>query len=327
MVYILGMLFFIVILFLFNLILPLLFVRRQRAIDRVNSYLNVDTKKREKRKTGEKLDLKDQISRLIVLSGKGINNIKILNKIKENSQREMTSAGIPLKGEEFIAIQIFLFVLTFLVSLKATGILVGSLILGVISLFIAKNFVKSKKNKRIKLFNDQLGDAIVLISNSLKVGHSFLQAFDSAAKEMPAPIGKEFGKAIKEMKLGISTEKSLQNILDRIESDDLELMNTAISIQRQTGGNLSEILDTIAKTIRERIKIKGEIKTLTAQGRLSGLVITFIPIVIGIAFFMINPDYIKLLFTTKIGLVLVGVSIVSEIIGYMLINKIVNIQV
>ena len=144
--------------------------------------------------------------------------------------------------------------------------------------------------------------------------------------ELKEPFSKEFGKLLKEMTLGISTEEAFKGMLDRVESEDLKLLVNAILIQKDIGGNLAEILDNISETIRERQKIKNEVKTLTAQGRLSGIIITLMPVILGLLIYMFNKEYIMLLFTTTIGLVMLGTAFVSQVIGIFMIRKIVDVE-
>ncbi len=181
--------------------------------------------------------------------------------------------------------------------------------------------------KRIKLLNNQLGDAIMLLSSSLKAGYSFFQAVDTVTKEMSGPISEEFVIMQKEVNLGVSTEKALENLVQRVGSDDLEMVITAVLIQRQVGGNLSEVLDNISTTIRDRIKIKGEVRTITAQGRVSGLVLSLLPIVLGVLVYMINPSHMQVLFTNPFGIILLVYSGIMELIGIFIIRKIVRVEV
>ncbi|HBY20520.1 MAG: hypothetical protein A2Y24_02090 [Clostridiales bacterium GWE2_32_10] len=194
---------------------------------------------------------------------------------------------------------------------------------------INKKIAKYNKTKTryYKKFNEQLGDAIIIISNSLKAGHSFAQALNTLVMEMPVPMSIEFGQVMREVKLGKTLEKSLENLLERIPSKDLELMLTAILMQRETGGNLAEVLDIISETIRERLKIKREIKTLTAQGRLSAIIVLILPIALGIIMLVMSPDYIMELFTSKMGIIIVVMGVFSEIIGMYFISKIIKIDV
>ncbi|HEX3031371.1 MAG TPA: type II secretion system F family protein, partial [Bacillota bacterium] len=180
---------------------------------------------------------------------------------------------------------------------------------------------------RVAKFNAQIGEALAVMSNSLRAGFSFLQTLDMVSREMPPPIGDEFARCLREINLGTQTEQALINLGQRIESDDLDLILTAVLIQRQVGGNLAEVLDSISLTIRERIRIKGEIRTLTAQGRLSGIIIGSMPIILGVLLLLISPGYINPLFESSVGWGLVIGGICSQSIGMLLIRKVVNIEV
>ena len=323
MKHLLILLFFICCLLNIYFLLNVIF-NKPRIINRVHVFTeikeNQNSAKNEERKRIIKL------SGLLSVFGNAIAKFNLMKKLKNKNQKELIKAGIPLKGEEFIAIQLIVGISFFIIAFKTLGtIIAGGLIL-MIGFYIPMIIVQLKKNKRMKLFNDQLGDTIVLISNSLKVGHSFLQAVDTASIEMPEPISKEFSKLVHEIRLGASFESAFDNLVQRVESDDLNLLITAVNIQRQTGGNLSEILDNISKTIRERIRIKGEIKTLTAQGKLSGIIVSILPIVIAAAIYMIDPQYLEPLYSTKIGLMLLCAAFFNEIIGYLIIHKIIKID-
>jgi len=171
-----------------------------------------------------------------------------------------------------------------------------------------------------------LGDALGLVANSLRTGYGFMQALDMVSREMPAPIAPEFGRVLKEMNLGLSTEDAMSNLTTRVNSDDLNLVITAVLIQRQVGGNLAEVLDNIANTIRERVKLKGEVQTLTAQGRISGMIIGGLPFALGVFIYVINPGYMQVLFTNPMGKIVLGVAFVSQVFGMLIIRKIVDIK-
>jgi tight adherence protein B len=188
-------------------------------------------------------------------------------------------------------------------------------------------FLRIKIKRRAKAFNDQLGDTLILIANALRTGYSFMQAIEMVAREMLPPISAEFGRTLKEMNLGIQTETAMNNMAMRVDSDDLDLVITAVLIQRQVGGNLAEVLESIAGTIRERIRIKGEIRTLTAQGRMSGVIISLLPVALLVALKLINPGYIDLLFTNQVGQMMLGIAIFGQILGVMAIQRIVNIKI
>jgi tight adherence protein B len=187
-------------------------------------------------------------------------------------------------------------------------------------------FVKFRISKRLKDFNGQLGDTIGLMANSLRSGYSMLQSMDLVARESPDPIGAEFKRVVREVGLGLSPQEALNNLMRRLPSDDLDLLITAINIQYEVGGNLAQILDTISHTIRERVRIKGEIQVLTAQGRVSGYIISALPPFIGVVVTLINPSYMNTMwdFPWIIMPICGGILV---FVGFMIIRKIVNIEV
>ena len=181
--------------------------------------------------------------------------------------------------------------------------------------------------RRIRAFDKQLGDTIVLLSNALKAGYSFAQAINTVSKSASPPIADEFARATREMALGISVDDALNHMVKRNNSEDFDLMVTAVQIHRVVGGNLAEILDTIAHTIRERVRIKGEIRTLTAQARASGWIITLLPIGLAAVLTVISPDYFQPLFNEGLGIAMLAVGGFSMLVGFALIQKIVKIEV
>ena len=240
----------------------------------------------------------------------------------------MLRAGLPLRGGEFVVLCVASAVLlSMLFLLLGGGQLIFGLIGAVLGFFFPFILVSMKTGKRRKTFNSQLGDALILIANSLRTGYSFMQASDMVAQEMRPPISSEFARAVKEMSLGVTIEEALANLGKRISSEDLDLVLTAVLIQRQVGGNLSEVLDNIARTIRERVRIRGEIRTLTAQGRISGVIVSLLPIVLGLIIYLLNPEYVKLLFVHPFGKILLGVAGLGQVIGILVIRRIVDIEV
>jgi tight adherence protein B len=165
-----------------------------------------------------------------------------------------------------------------------------------------------------------------MMCNGLKSGFSFQQTMENVASDMPAPIGVEFGRVCNEIRFGATLDDALNNMLERVKSPDLMLVVSAVLIQRTTGGNLSEILSTISETIRDRIKIKGEISSITAQGRMSGMIIGALPICIAAILMVVNPDYMSTFFTTTAGNIMLAVSVVMEVLGFFAIRKVVTIE-
>jgi len=249
-------------------------------------------------------------------------------------KKDLIQADIKLKPGEYILILVASVILA-----AIFGYLIGSrsLLLGaagaVLGLFLPGLYIRSQKNRRLIRFNDQLGDMLSLMVNGLRAGYSTLQAMESVGKEMPPPISEEFRRVVQEVTLGVSTERALDNLVRRIPSDDLDLVVTAIKVQREVGGNLAEILDTISHTIRERVRIKGEIRVLTAQMRISGLFISLLPIFLFLAIYIINREYISILIDKEAntpfpcGYVAIGLAVLLIIVGYLVMNRFTKIEV
>lgn len=258
---------------------------------------------------------------------RSIEKLGLFYRYKENIRKMLVKANLLLRPEEMVSIAVVSFLAGGIIGFLLTQSVLFVVMFAFVGMNVPGLILKGKTKKRIKTINSQLGDTIAILSNSLKAGHSFFQAVDSVTNEITGPISEEFTKLQREINLGGSTEGALENMVERVGSDDVELMVTAVLIQRQIGGNLAEILDNISNTIRQRVKMKGEIKTLTAQGRISGLVISLLPV--GLAFMMalISPDQIKLLVTEPIGILMIVMAVVMELVGFMFIRKIVNIEV
>lgn len=205
----------------------------------------------------------------------------------------------------------------------------------IFGLFIPRIYLSAAARRRIRAFENQLSDTLNLWVNALRSGYSVLQAMEAIATELPPPVSVEFERVVQEVRLGLSVPQALANMLRRVPSDDLDLVITAVNIQREVGGNLAEVLDTISFTIRERVRIKGEIRTLTAQGRLSGWIISLLPIGLALILMMINPGYMgqlfaneePMLFSIPCGWIVIGVGLVMMVIGILIIQKIVDIEV
>ena len=214
----------------------------------------------------------------------------------ESVRRELARADLKLSVAEFLALHVILAFAGFLVLGFLRQDLVAGLIAGVVGFFSPRFYVGYLKGQRLTKFDGQLGDMLNLMVNGLRAGYSVTQAMEAISRELPAPISQEFKRLVQEMQLGIPFEVALDNLTRRMPSKDLDFVVTAMKIQREVGGNLAEILDTISFTIRERVRIKGEIKTLTAQGMITGYVISFLPIGLGVMLYLINPTYMGQMF-------------------------------
>lgn len=253
--------------------------------------------------------------------------VALFEKSNKKHETLLKKADVPLSVEELNALRFIGSTLAFsllAVFLQNLWLAISAFILAWILPIL---YIKHLKNKREKAFDEQLGDALNLFANSLKAGYSYMQAVASVAKEMPDPLGKEFAILTKEMSLGIDADEALEHMRHRMDSDDLGLMITAIMIQRKTGGNLAEILENISETIRARLTIQGEIRTLTAQGKLSGIIVVLLPFAVALMIYLMSPDYMILLFTHPIGRALVITALISEMIGIYLIKRIIEIKV
>ena len=184
-----------------------------------------------------------------------------------------------------------------------------------------------RRSRRLKAFAVQLPDALELIARALRAGHSLASGFNLVREEMAEPIGKEFGRVFEEQNLGLSMEDSLNGLTERVPNLDLKFFSTAIVLQRQTGGDLAEILDKIGYIVRERFKIWGQVQALTGEGRLSGVVLLGLPPVLFLAVYRLNPDYVMMLFSDPMGKKLLTGAVIMQVLGALVIRKIINIKV
>ncbi|MGA2512221.1 MAG: type II secretion system F family protein [Candidatus Limnocylindrales bacterium] len=257
-----------------------------------------------------------------------------------NLARDIARADLKLRTSEFLVIwlaTILAVPLVFAVLglvLSPLGTPIALLIGAVIGFFLPRMWLGRRRSSRLNAFNKQLPDTITLIANALRAGSSFMQAIEMVVRESTPPVTVEFGRVVREVNLGLAFEMALDNMVRRVRSDDLELMATAINIQHQVGGNLAEILDSIAFTIRERVRIKSEIRILTAQQRLSGFVVAGMPIGLAALLTVIAPGFMQPMFDNPpgiiglpAGVILLAIGGLSMFTGFILIRRIVAIEV
>ena len=251
----------------------------------------------------------------------------------ENVSKDLARADIKLRASEYLLIVLGLGALLAVVgwiggrgvTVLSVAFAIGGLFLGY---FLPRTYVKRQQNKRLQKFVEQLPDMLNLMVNGLRAGYSTMQAMEAVSKELPSPISDEFRRVVQEMQIGIPMEIALENLLRRIPSDDLDLIITAMNVQREVGGNLAEILDVISFTIRERIRIKREIQVLTAQVLYSGRVLAFMPIALMGMLYVFNPDYLLQLTTNGIcGWLMIVVAAIMVGTGYWAMTKIADIEV
>jgi len=307
--------------FCFALLLGLLSIRSREdrvMTERLNYFAGGEQAQRQKQKLTPKALLYNCIE--------GIANG--LGRLQQGKRIElmMQQADWPIRGTEFEAILLLwgglVGLVTFLVTLKGAMFFVGALV-GILMGFALLGL---RIRRRRKKFTNQLGDMLTMVANALRAGFSFMQAFELISREMDAPMGREVQLVVNEVNLGNTLESALDNMQRRVASPDFELVVTAVLIQRQVGGDLASILDTISETIAERVRMRREVMALTAQGRASGIVVACVPIALGIFLYIVNPTYLQPLLETDIGHMFIAGSIVSECIGMFIIRKIVDIQ-
>lgn len=262
----------------------------------------------------------------------------VVSKGKQGSQiaRDLAKADLKLTVTEFIGLKLGAALIGAGIGALAgraspQAMIISALVGAVVLSFAPNIYVGFAAKRRVSAFNNQLGDTINMMANSLRSGYSFLQSLDLVSREAPQPTASEFRRVVQEVGLGLSTDDALQNLLRRVPSEDLDLLITAVNIQHEVGGNLAQILETIGHTIRERVRIKGEIRVLTAQGRISAYVITGLPIALAIMISLMNPKYMEPLFSfglpPKAWCCMPVASLVMIAIGYAVIMKIVDIEV
>ena len=249
--------------------------------------------------------------------------------------KDLARADLKLKPGEYIGLMV---ICAFIVAIIGFFLGKNSLLLALggagFGLFLPRIFVKQQQKRRLIKFSDQLADMLSLMVNGLRAGYSTMQAMEAVSKELPPPISDEFRRVVQEIQLGVSTEKSLDNLLRRIPSDDLDLVVTAMNVQREVGGNLAEILETISHTIRDRVKLKGEIRVMTSQQSYTGKFLSVLPIIVVLILYVMNKDYIKQLWGPEgwfngipCGFIALGVTGILIVSGYIVMDKISKIDV
>ncbi|MFA6562123.1 MAG: type II secretion system F family protein [Verrucomicrobiia bacterium] len=241
-----------------------------------------------------------------------------------NVQQVVTLAQIT--GVSF-ALIMFALVGSFEDTLHLVGSATFALIFGAVGFMIPRWVIRRMRQKRLELFNEQLVEAMQTMSNSLRAGFSVLQAFDMVVKENRRPISEEFGLFLHQHRLGVKFEEAMESLSKRVGSQDLDLMITAIEISRQTGGNLTEVFDQLATVIRERMRVEGKIRSLTAQGRLQAVIVGLMPLLLASAMYFISPAMMTGFLFSTVGVMIIVLALGFEIVGYLIIRKIVNIDI
>jgi len=312
--------------------------RRSTPVDRIEQVAMAASQARNSGQVANRRTLRSRL-----FSGRaaiGVDRVVERRDWGANMARDLARADLQLRPSEYLAIRtaamvgaplvVFVIGRTVLPGLDNPLAWIAALVAG---WWIPRFIVNRRKSKRLQAFNDHLADTITLIGNALRAGASFLQAIELVVRETQPPISTEFNRVIREVNLGLPFEQALNNMVRRVRSDDLELMTTAISIQHQVGGNLAEILDSIAFTIRERIRIIGEIRVLTAQQKLSGYVVAGLPIALVGILTVIAPSFMEPMFGPPLivgiplGVIMLALGGFLMLIGFLAIRRIVDIEV
>lgn len=308
--------------FCFALLLGLLSIRSREdrvMTERLNYFAGGEQAQRQKQNLTPKALLYNCIE--------GIANG--LGRLQQGKRIElmMQQADWPIRGTEFEAILLLwgglVGLVTFLVTLKGAMFFVGALV----GILMGVALLGLRIRRRRKKFTNQLGDMLTMVANALRAGFSFMQAFELISREMDAPMGREVQLVVNEVNLGNTLESALDNMQRRVASPDFELVVTAVLIQRQVGGDLASILDTISETIAERVRMRREVMALTAQGRASGWVLSAAPFVVAGIMYSVAPAYLSPLIETEIGHMAIAVGIIFELIGIFIIYRIVDVKI
>ncbi len=305
----------------FLVVLLTLYVQHVRRMDLFHRLAKYNITRTE-RKTKEDMHLSDYLMQYLK---------KLSAPIAERGPAQaldfkMRQAGLALLGGEFLVGSLILSALAGIGTWMLTLMPAPAFFAACFTLLMLWGLVSLRIRRRRNAFTEQLGDCLNTVANALRAGYSFQQAMDVIAKEMEPPISEEFAQVSREVSMGVLLETSLESMNQRIASSDFDLVVTAVLIQREVGGNLAQILDNISDTINERIRMKREIKTLTAQGRLSAWVLLLLPFAIAGFMYVANPSQIMTLITHPLGRMALGVAFVLEIFGYLVIRRIVNIE-
>jgi tight adherence protein B len=275
--------------------------------------------------TGERLPAELKLEILVEMTAleKVLYKVKLIRRLDVLIDR----AGLKYDVKLFFLVVLILAATGFVIGLALGRGIIFPFIFMLIAATIPFLYLNFKKKKRIQIFTEQFVNALEMISRSLKAGHSFIAAVRMVGSELSEPVAGIFRTIYEEQTLGLSTKDVLAHMVERMDTTDVRFFVTAISVYREIGGNLSELLDRLAHTIRERITIRRQVRVYTAQARLSGYILAALPIAMATFFFFVAPDYIQELVSIKIGIYLIAAAAASQIIGFLIIRKIINIRI
>jgi tight adherence protein B len=258
---------------------------------------------------------------------RGLSRVVSGRSFAEALATDLARANLPLTVAEYLLLRLTCAVvaaLLVLVMLPQPLLAIGA---GILGFFLPEFEVRRRQGKRQVAFQQQLPDVLTLMVGSLRSGYGMTIAMDTVSKQMPAPASEEFGRVVREIGLGLTAPQALSNLVRRIRSDDLDLVVTAITIQYEVGGNLATILETITATIRERVRLKAQLRTLTIQHRMTRAILTALPFLLGIVLYFLNPTYMLALFTPGVTLIIPIAALIGMTLGYLVMGKLSRIDV
>lgn len=303
---------------------------RRRAIleERLETYATIEEE--AARTTLAELQPSSQVPRLFrMLLGSGY---------MTHLEDDLARADIPMRPSEYLLLRVVLAAFGFLVGRYGLGYLHSGIILAVCGYVVPKFVVRAHQNRRRAKFVKQLADALMLLTNSLRSGYGFVKGLELVAKEMSDPISKELNRMLREVNLGVTVDDALLNLGRRVNSQDLDIVIGAYLVQKDVGGNLTEIMEKVAETIRERLRIQGDVRVLTTQGKLSGLVVGLLPFAVVGILMLYAPDYFSSMFgppiwghvmghNVPLGVILLAAGVCLQLMGAYVIYKVINIKV
>ena len=294
---------------------------RKLVDDRVGKYLNEEDRGSREGSDGERS----------AAASEWFNDLLGRFSWSQGISKDLARADLKLRVGEYILVCIGVIALTgFIAWYLGQRQILSAVIGATVGFFLPGFYVRREQSKRLRRFDEQLADMLNLMVNGLRAGYSTLQALEAVSKELPPPISDEFRRVVQEMQLGVPMERALDNLYRRINSKDLDLVITAMNVQREVGGNLSEILETISHTIRERVRIKGEIRVLTSQVMMSGKFLASMPVLLAFGMYFLNRSYMMNFFNIEtrwigIPMLLIGAFLIT--IGYFAMTKIADIEI
>jgi tight adherence protein B len=246
---------------------------------------------------------------------------------KGSLDRKLERAGLAMTPGEVVAGMVLLGILGLLAGALIFGNILAGLVVGVVAAWIPSFLLTRRMNKRVNLLHSQLPDVLMILASSMRAGHSFLQALDTVSKEIGEPSAPEFARVVTEIRLGRPFDQALTALAERVGTSEFKWAMLGVNVQREVGGNLAEILDTLAETVREREQVRRQVKVLSAEGRISVKILILMPFVITGYMVWVNPSYMKLLWTTHLGIAMLAVGAILMLVGFFWSRKVVKFDV